>query len=192
MERRELRRDRHTVSLLTDHTFFSSKYRGKILVGDVVLALDGIIRKTCKDLDIEIINRAVNVGHVHLFVKYPLKYPVSFISKRIKGRSNRELRKAFPHPQEWCKYWSVGAVLIPWIGRAWIGGCGDVHTESGECEASPNAETRCTGIGPEFGDYLIDFSCHRSAWKPEEIFSKLRRGAYNMLGNQLFVMVKII
>ena len=97
MGRRELRHDRHTVSLLTDHVVFSPKYRGKILVGDVALALDGIIRKTCKDLDM-----AVNVDHVHLFIKYPPKYSVSYIAKRIKGRSSRELRKAFPHLKEWC------------------------------------------------------------------------------------------
>ena len=32
---KELRHDRHTVSLLTDHMVFSPKYRAKILVGDV-------------------------------------------------------------------------------------------------------------------------------------------------------------
>jgi putative transposase len=61
MERRELRHDRHTVSLLTDHLAFSPKYRGKILVGDVALALDGIIRKTCKELNIEIIELLKNI-----------------------------------------------------------------------------------------------------------------------------------
>ncbi|PXF58794.1 MAG: hypothetical protein C4B59_12615 [Candidatus Methanogaster sp.] len=67
MERKELHHGRHTVSLLTDYMVVSPKYRGKILVGDVALALDGIIRKTCKDLDIEIIDMAVNSDHVHLF-----------------------------------------------------------------------------------------------------------------------------
>jgi len=33
--RRDLRHDRHTVSLLTDHIVFSPKYRGKILEGEV-------------------------------------------------------------------------------------------------------------------------------------------------------------
>lgn len=47
MECRELRHDRHMVSLPTDHTVFSPKYRGKILVRDVTLAPDGIIRKSC-------------------------------------------------------------------------------------------------------------------------------------------------
>ena len=38
----------------------------------------------CKDRDIEIIDMAVNVDHVHLFVKYPPKYSVSFMVKRMK------------------------------------------------------------------------------------------------------------
>ena len=33
--KKELRHDRHTVSLLTDHMVFGPKYRAKILVGDV-------------------------------------------------------------------------------------------------------------------------------------------------------------
>ena len=71
MERRKLRHDRHTVSLLTDHMVFSPKYRGKILVGDVALAVEGIIRKICKEMRIEIIDMAVNVDHVRLIIEYP-------------------------------------------------------------------------------------------------------------------------
>ena len=81
MERKELCHDLHTVSFLTVYMTFSPKYRGKILVEDAVLALDGIIRKTCKDLGIEIIDMAVNSDHVHLFIKYPPKYSVSYIPK---------------------------------------------------------------------------------------------------------------
>ena len=45
MERNELRHDRHTVSLLTDHVVFSPKYRGKILVEKTIaLAVEGIIK----------------------------------------------------------------------------------------------------------------------------------------------------
>ncbi|MDP3105941.1 MAG: hypothetical protein Q8M95_15205 [Candidatus Methanoperedens sp.] len=32
MNRKELRHDRHTVSLLTDHMVFAPKYRGKMLI----------------------------------------------------------------------------------------------------------------------------------------------------------------
>ena len=53
---KELRHDRHTVSLLTDHIMLSPKYRGKVLVGYVAILAEAIIRKTCKELDIEVID----------------------------------------------------------------------------------------------------------------------------------------
>ena len=53
--RHDLRHDRHTVSLLTDHLVFSPKYRGKVLEGEVAEAAEEIIRENCKELDIEII-----------------------------------------------------------------------------------------------------------------------------------------
>ncbi len=53
--RRELRHDRHTVSLLSDHMVFAPKYRGKILVDDVAMIAEGIICKTCCEMGIEII-----------------------------------------------------------------------------------------------------------------------------------------
>jgi putative transposase len=100
--RRDLRHDRHTVSLLTDHLVFSPKYRGKVLEGEVAEAAEEIIRETCKELDIEIIDMAVSVDHVHIFIKYPPKYSVSWIAKRIKGRSSKLLRDQFPQLKEWC------------------------------------------------------------------------------------------
>ena len=112
--RHEIRHDRHTVSLLTDHLVFSPKYRGKVLEEEVAEASEEIIRETCKGLDIEVIDLAVNVDHVHLFIKNPFrksvygktlrcppKYPVSWIAKRIKGRSSKLLRDRFPQLKEW-------------------------------------------------------------------------------------------
>ncbi|MEA2033302.1 MAG: transposase [Euryarchaeota archaeon] len=55
--RHELRHDRHTVSLLTDHLVFSPKYRGKVLLGEVAEAAEEIIRENCKELDIEVIDK---------------------------------------------------------------------------------------------------------------------------------------
>ena len=56
MAHKELRHNRHAVSLLADHIVITPKYRGKILVGDVALAAEGIIRKTCKEMNIEVIS----------------------------------------------------------------------------------------------------------------------------------------
>ena len=103
------------MSLLTDHLVFSPKYRGKVLLGEVAEAAEEIIRENCKELDIEVIDMAVNVDHVHLFIKNPFrksvygkmlrsppKYSVSWIAKRIKGRSSKLIRDRFPQLKEWC------------------------------------------------------------------------------------------
>jgi len=74
MEKGKLRHDQHTATLSTDHKVITPKYRGKILVEKTIaLADEGIIRKPCKEMKIEIIDMAVNVDHVHLFIEYPLK-----------------------------------------------------------------------------------------------------------------------
>lgn len=99
---RELRHDRHTVSLLSDHMVFAPKFRGKILVDDVAMVAEGIICKTCVKMGIEIIEIAVNPDHVHIFFRYPPKYSLRYIAKKIKRVSSKRLREAFPHLKEWC------------------------------------------------------------------------------------------
>ncbi len=102
--------------------------------------------KTCKDLNIEIIDVAVNVDHVHLFVKYPPKYSVSYIAKRIKGRGSRELRKAFPHLKEWCNksLWTPSC----FHGSVGHGGVVERYIQSQE---KPNAKTLCACPGLKSG-----------------------------------------
>jgi putative transposase len=95
---------------------FSPKYRGKVLEGEVAEAAEEIIRENCKELDIDVIDLAVNIDHVHLFIKYPPKYSVSWIAKRIKGRSSKQtlLEKAFTE-----KRFA--------ISRAWLGSGGEIY-----------------------------------------------------------------
>jgi len=58
----ELCHDRQMVTLSTEHTVFSPKQTREILVEKTIaLALDGIIRKTCKVLNIEIIELLKNI-----------------------------------------------------------------------------------------------------------------------------------
>jgi putative transposase len=92
----DLRRDNHTVSMMTDHMVFSPRYRRKVLVGEIADECEVIICMTAYKLGIEIIEMAVNPDHVHIFYKYPPKYSVSYIAQRIKGASSRHLRQMFP------------------------------------------------------------------------------------------------
>jgi putative transposase len=156
---KELRHDQHTVSLLTDHTVFSPKYRGKILVGDVALALEGIIRKICKEMKIEIIDMAVNVDHVHLFIEYPPKYSVSFMAKRIKGRSSRELREAFPHLKEWAGIGLWAPSCFHGFGWSWLGGCARDTYRIRRLQMR-NRYIQALYFSAGFGDsLLLQFSC---------------------------------
>jgi Transposase and inactivated derivatives len=123
---------------------FLPRYRGKILVGDVALALDEVIRKTCKDLDIDM---AVNVDHVHLFVKHPPKYSVSYMAKIIKGRGSRELRKAFLHLKEWySKSLWAPSCFHGSVGHGW-----EVVERYIQNQEKPNAKTGCAGLGLKSG-----------------------------------------
>jgi putative transposase len=102
MYKNKIKRQRHTVSMLTEHLVFSPKYRGKVLVGEVGKRCEEVIREICEEMGIEIIEIAVNVDHVHLFIEFPPKYSLSHIANRIKGKSSRILRREFPHLVDWC------------------------------------------------------------------------------------------
>ena len=90
------RRDRHSVSVLTDHLVFCTKYRKPLLRPEIAIRCEEIIRAIAKDLDIRIYEIAVNDEHVHIFFVYPPKLSVSHIAERFKGISSRILRKEFP------------------------------------------------------------------------------------------------
>ena len=81
---------------MCNYIVFSPKYRGRVLVGDMALAAGAVIRRICEEMDIEVIDMAANPDHVALFIKCPPKDSISYLSKMIKRRSSRELKKNFP------------------------------------------------------------------------------------------------
>ena len=84
---KQLRYDKHTISLLTDHMAFSPKYVEKVLVGEIAMVAEAIIRKTCKNLNIEVIDMSISLDHIHIFIQYHPQYSVSFIAKKLNGRT---------------------------------------------------------------------------------------------------------
>ena len=51
-------------------------------------------------MGIEIIDLVINPDHIYPFIKYLPKYSVSYIAKKIKGRTSRILRQHFRHLKE--------------------------------------------------------------------------------------------
>ena len=100
---RRQRKGSHTTSWLTVHLVWGTKYRYKVLTGEVQQRCRDLIRQDCEKLDIEILKGVVSSDHIHLHIEYPPKLSVSEIAKQFKGRSSRLLQKEFPHLKK--RYW---------------------------------------------------------------------------------------
>ena len=93
----------HTVYKIQYHFVFVTKYRYKMLVGDIRLRARELIRQTCEAFEIEIVKGALSKDHIHIFVSAPPSLAPSEIMRRIKGRSSRKLLEEFPIIKK--KYW---------------------------------------------------------------------------------------
>ncbi len=105
------RRGTHTVHELTVHVVFSTKYRYKVLEGEVQTRCRDLIRQVCDVLDIQIIKGVVSKDHVHIHMSYPPRVSISDIMRRIKGRTSKKLQEEFPHLKKryWGRhFWSIG------------------------------------------------------------------------------------
>lgn len=97
------RKGSHTISRLTVHLVWSTKYRYHVLRGAVQNRCRSLIIQDLDSLDIEILKGVVSKDHVHIHIEYPPKLSISQIVKQLKGRSSRLLQKEFPHLKK--RYW---------------------------------------------------------------------------------------
>jgi hypothetical protein len=65
--RHELRHDRYTGSLLTDHLVFSPKYRGKVFEGEVTEATEEIVMDEEKE-------KVLKTGYITRYTNFFLSY----------------------------------------------------------------------------------------------------------------------
>ena len=85
------RKSSHATYDLKYHLVWVTKYRKKVLTGEVGRRVRDLISQTCLQLDVEIISGAVRPDHVHLLVSVPPHISVSELVKRLKGRSSRRI-----------------------------------------------------------------------------------------------------
>lgn len=97
------RRSSHTKFKLEYHFVWVTKYRYKVLTGDVGLRVRELVRQSCEHLEIEILRGVISKDHVHLLVSAPPNISPSDIMKRVKGRSSTKLFQEFPRLKK--RYW---------------------------------------------------------------------------------------
>ena len=108
---RDYRYGGHTVSRLTVHLVWVTKYRYKVLDGDVQKRCRELLIQICDSEDVRILSGVVSKDHVHMHVEYPPSLRLSDLVKRLKGRSSRLLQKDYPALQKryWGKHlWGIG------------------------------------------------------------------------------------
>ena len=106
-----LRRGSHSVSVLTVHIVWSTKYRYKVLEGDIKVRCRTILIQICEAEDVRILKGVVSSDHVHIHVEYRPSQSISDIVKRLKGRSSRKLQEEFPElgKRYWGRhFWAIG------------------------------------------------------------------------------------
>ncbi len=77
------RKTSHTVYDINYHLVWITKYRKKILKGELARRIRELIRLICKEHDVEIIKGHVSLDHVHLFVSVPPHLSVSKLMQYI-------------------------------------------------------------------------------------------------------------
>jgi putative transposase len=98
-----IRKGSHTVSRLTCHIVWSTKYRYSVLQGDLQSRCRELLIQGCESQGIEILRGVVSSDHVHIHIEYAPKLSVSGIVKILKGRSSRKLQQEFPSLKK--RYW---------------------------------------------------------------------------------------
>lgn len=85
------RKTSHAVYDIKYHVVWSTKYRKKVLYGQVAERLRELIREICKGNEIDIIKGSISKDHVHLFISVPPFLSVSKLVQSLKGKTSYKL-----------------------------------------------------------------------------------------------------
>ena len=101
----------HTVSRLTVHIVWVTKYRYHVLQGDIQKRCRDLIRQICDAEDVRILKGVVSKDHVHIHVEYRPSLSVSDLVKWLKGRTSRRLQEEYKDLSKryWGRhFWAIG------------------------------------------------------------------------------------
>ena len=105
------RRGSHTVTWMTVHIVWVTKYRYKVLKGDLQKRCRDLIRQICESEDVQILKGVISKDHVHIHIEYPPRVKISDLVKKLKGRSSRRIQEEYPvlKKRYWGRhFWAIG------------------------------------------------------------------------------------
>ena len=106
------------------HFVWITKYRYRVLKGEVALRVRELLRQGCESNNIRILKGSVGVDHVHMLLSCPTTMSPSEIMQNLKGRTSRILQEEFPALRK--KYWGQHM----WARGYFCGTVGEVDKET--------------------------------------------------------------
>ena len=97
------RRSSHSVYDIEYHIVFCTKYRYRVLYGNIAERCIEVIREICATNYVDIIIGNVSPDHVHMLISVPPHLSVSKVVQYIKGKSSRKLQCEFQELKK--RYW---------------------------------------------------------------------------------------
>ena len=101
----------HTVSDMTAHIVWATKYRYPVLLGDIQRRCREILIQVCEAEDVIILKGVVSKDYIHMHISYLPSQSVSELVRRLKGRSSRKLQQEYPELKKryWGRhFWAIG------------------------------------------------------------------------------------
>ena len=93
----------HTTYDLKYHIIWCTKYRYRVLIGEVGTRVRELIREICLANYVEIISGSLSSDHVHILVSVPPSISISKLMQYVKGKSSRKVMMEFVHLRK--RYW---------------------------------------------------------------------------------------
>lgn len=111
----EYKSNRNVVYSCKYHVVWCSKYRRKVLTGEIEARLKELIVETAKGTNADVIEMEVMPDHVHLLIEVDPQYGINKAVRHIKGVSSHALRSEFPSlksrlPTLWTNSYFVSTV----------------------------------------------------------------------------------
>ena len=99
----EYRKGSHSTYDLKYHIVFCTKYRYRVLTGQVAIRAREVIREVCTANYIDIISGGLSPDHLHLLLSIPPSISISKALQYIKGKTSRKLLQEFDVLRK--RYW---------------------------------------------------------------------------------------
>lgn len=117
----EIRSNGNVVYRSTFHVVWCSKYRRKVIDGDVDARLTQIVRDVCAERDAPIVELETMPDQVRLLVTCDPQYGIHRLVKQIKARSSRILRQEFPSLKTRMPTLWTNSYFVATVGGATLG-----------------------------------------------------------------------